>query len=135
MSGYTDPAIAFNPFDASIATGTDRTSLVKIGGQWTHLFGNVEGNINGGYVQSFATHSGIVATVTGDGTVVPTIGNQGWFEYGGRLGFRITKGWVADLFVNGTWGRSRSATPSTAASDCASTTSGVKRRYAADLPS
>ena len=55
-------------------------------------------------MQSFATHSGIVATVTGDGTVVPTIGNQGWFEYGGRLGFRITKGWVADLFVNGTAG-------------------------------
>ena len=64
----------------------------------------VEGNINGGFVQSFATHSGIVATVTGDGTVVPTIGNQGWFEYGGRLGFRMTKGWVADLFVNGTLG-------------------------------
>jgi hypothetical protein len=35
---------------------------------------------------------------------VPTIGNQGWFEYGGRLGFRITKGWVADLFLNGTAG-------------------------------
>jgi hypothetical protein len=95
----------FNPFDASIATGTDRTNLVKLGGQWTHLFGSsVEGNINGGFVQSFATRSGIVATVTGDGTVVPTIGNQSWFEYGGRLGFRITKGWAADLFVNGTLG-------------------------------
>lgn len=105
VKGYTDPAVAFNPFDASIATGTDKTNLVKIGGQWTHLFGSsVEGNINGGFVQSFATHSGIVATVTGDGTIVPTIGNQNWFEYGGRLGFRITKGWVADLFVNGTAG-------------------------------
>jgi hypothetical protein len=105
VNGYTDPAVAFNPFDASIATGTDRTSLVKAGAQWTHLFGDsVEGNINGGYVRSFATHSGIVATVTGDGTVVPTIGNQGWFEYGGRLGFRIARGWVADLFVNGTLG-------------------------------
>ena len=105
MTGYTDPSVAFNPFDASIATGTDETNLVKVGGQWTHLFGNsVEANINGGFVQSFATHSGIVATVTGDGTVVPTIGNQSWFEYGGRLGFRITKGWVADLFVNGTAG-------------------------------
>ena len=99
------PPAAFNPFDASIAGGTDRTNLVKIGGQWTHLFGDsVEANINGGFVQSFAAHSGIVATVTGDGTVVPTIGNQSWFEYGGRLGFRITKGWVADLFVNGTAG-------------------------------
>jgi len=105
VKGYTDPTVVFNPFDASIASGTDRTSLVKVGGQWTHLFGNsVEGNINGGFVQSFATHSGIVATVTGDGTVVPTIGNQSWFEYGGRLGFRIAKGWVADLFVNGTAG-------------------------------
>jgi hypothetical protein len=105
VNGYTDPTVAFNPFDASIATGTDRTSLVKIGGQWTHLFGSsVEGNINGGFVQSFATRSGIVATVTGDGTVVPTIGNQYWFEYGGRLGFRIAKGWVADLFLNGTLG-------------------------------
>ena len=105
VSGYSDNAVALNPFDATIADGTDRTSLVKIGGQWTHLFGsNVEANINGGWVQSFASHSGIVATVTGQGTVVPTIGNQGWFEYGGRLGFRVQKGWIVDLFANGTLG-------------------------------
>jgi hypothetical protein len=105
VAGYTDPATTFNPFDASIASGTDRTNLVKVGGQWTHLFNDsIEANINGGFVQSFASHSGIVATVTGDGTIVPTIGNQSWFEYGGRLGFRITKGWVADLFLNGTAG-------------------------------
>jgi hypothetical protein len=106
VKGYSDPTVAFNPFDATIATGTDKTNLVKVGGQWTHLFGDsVEGNINGGFVQSFANHSGIVATVTGsDGTVTPTIGNQSWFEYGGRLGFRIAKGWVTDLFVNGTAG-------------------------------
>jgi hypothetical protein len=30
------------------------------------------------------------------------IGNRSWFEFGGGLGFRITKGWVADLFVDGT---------------------------------
>ncbi|WP_049820241.1 hypothetical protein [Bradyrhizobium japonicum] len=105
VSGYSDNAVAFNPFDATIADGTDRTSLVKIGGQWTHLFGsNLEANINGGWVQSFASHSGIVATVTGQGTVVPTIGNQGWFEYGGRLGFRVQKGWIVDIFANGTLG-------------------------------
>ncbi|MDD1532548.1 hypothetical protein C7U89_06250 [Bradyrhizobium sp. WBOS4] len=105
VSGYSDNAVGFNPFDATIAGGTDRTSLVKIGGQWTRLFGsNLEANINGGWVQSFASHSGIVATVTGQGTVVPTIGNQGWFEYGGRLGFRVQKGWIVDLFANGTLG-------------------------------
>ena len=69
VSGYSDPSVAFNPFNASIATGTDRTNLVKVGGQWTHLFGSsIETNINGGFVQSFSGHSGIVATVTGDGT-------------------------------------------------------------------
>jgi hypothetical protein len=105
VGGYADPLAAFNPFDASIATGTDRTNLVKIGGQWTHLLtDSIEGNINGRFVQSFATHSGIVATVTGDGLVVPTIGSQSWFEYGGRLGFRLAKGWVADLFLDGTLG-------------------------------
>jgi hypothetical protein len=105
VNGYVDPTLAFNPFNASIATGTDRTNLAKIGGQWTHLFGSsVEGNINGGFVQSFANHSGLVATITGDGQVVPTIGNQYWFEYGGRIGFRLAKGWVADLFVDGTLG-------------------------------
>jgi hypothetical protein len=90
VSGYTDPTVAFNPFDATI---------------WTHLYGSsVEANINGGWVQSFASHSGIVATVTGNGTVVPTTDNQGWFEYGGRLGFRVAKGWIVDLFANGTLG-------------------------------
>ncbi len=72
VKGYMDPTVAFNPFDASIADGTDRTNLVKVGGQWTHLFGSsVEANINGGWVQSFGTRSGIVASVTGDGTIVP----------------------------------------------------------------
>jgi hypothetical protein len=105
VNGYSDPNAALNPFNANIAAGTDRTNLAKIGAQWTHLFGdNIETNLNGGFVQSFSNHSGLVATVTGDGVVTPTIGNQYWFEYGGRLGFRITKGWVADLFVNGTVG-------------------------------
>jgi hypothetical protein len=105
VAGYADPAAFFNPFNATIADGTDRTSLVKVGGQWTHLFGSsFEANINGAFVQSFANHSGIVAAVASNGVVTPTMGNQSWFEYGGRLGFRITKGWVADVFVNGTAG-------------------------------
>jgi len=105
VKGYSDQTLAFNPFDATFNTGTDKTTLVKVGGQWTHLFGSsIEANINGGFVHAFGTQSGIVATVTGQGNVVPTIGNQSWFEYGGRLGYRISKGWVADLFVNGTAG-------------------------------
>jgi hypothetical protein len=105
VNGYSDPSVAFNPFAATIGSGTSTTHFVKIGGQWTHLLTDrIETNINGGFAQSFASHSGIVAAITGEGNVVPTMGNQSWFEYGGRIGFRITKGWVADLFVNGTLG-------------------------------
>src|SRR4029453_4523993 len=105
VKGYTDQSIVFNPFDPTFTTGTHKPTTAKIGGQWTHLITNsLEGNINGGYVYAFGTQSGIVATVTGQGVVTPTHGTQGWFEYGGRLGFRISKGWVADVFVNGTLG-------------------------------
>ncbi|MBI5261125.1 MAG: hypothetical protein HY852_04830 [Bradyrhizobium sp.] len=108
VSGYSDPTIAYNPFEATFATGTDRTSLVKIGGQWTHLFGrSVEANINGGYVHSFGSNSGILANITsmnGTNSVTATMGDQGWFELGGRLGFRVSESWIVDLFANGTVG-------------------------------
>src|SRR3984885_3105852 len=66
VNGYSDSTATFDPFNASIATGTDRTNLAKVGAQWTHLFGSsIEGNLNGGFVQSFANHSGLVAPVTG----------------------------------------------------------------------
>ena len=97
--------LAFNPFDATIATGTDKTNLVKIGGNGRICSAAASRPISmAASCNPFGTQSGIVATVTGEGTVVPTIGNQSWFEYGGRLGYRISKGWVADLFVNGTAG-------------------------------
>src|SRR3954468_12515228 len=103
VKGYTDQTVVFNPFDATFNSGTDKTSLVKIGAQWTHLITNsVEGNINGGYVYAFGSQSGVVAAVTGQGMVTPTIGNQGWFEYGGRLGFPISKRWGAALFLQRT---------------------------------
>src|SRR2546430_13995734 len=72
VRGYTDQTVAFNPFDATFNTGTDKTTLVKVGGQWTHLFGSsVEANINGGFVHAFGTQPGIVATVTGHAKAEP----------------------------------------------------------------
>jgi hypothetical protein len=105
VQGYADPSGVFNPFNATMADGTDRTTLMKVGGQWTHLFGSsVETNLNGRFVQSFGTQSGVVATVTGDGLVVPTLGNQYWFELGARVGYRVSKNMTIDLFADGTLG-------------------------------
>jgi hypothetical protein len=67
----TDPA-AFNPFDASIAS-TDQTNSSR--SATTHLFGSASGQ-HQRRMGAISGRAGIVATVTGDGTIVPTIGNQ-----------------------------------------------------------
>ena len=61
-------------------------------------------NVNGGFVQSFASSTGLQAAVVGVGNILPTFGNQHWFELGGRVGARLTKTMTADVFVNGTLG-------------------------------
>jgi hypothetical protein len=105
VRGYQELATLANPFSATIADSTDRINLVRIGAQWTHLFGNfIEVNVNGGFVQSFASSTGLQAAVVGIGNILPTFGNQHWFELGGRVGARLTKNMTADVFVDGTLG-------------------------------
>jgi hypothetical protein len=105
VRGYQEIATLANPFSATIADSTDRINLARIGAQWTHLFGNfIEVNVNGGFVQSFASSTGLQAAVVGVGNILPTFGNQHWVELGGRVGARLTKNMTADVFVNGTLG-------------------------------
>jgi hypothetical protein len=105
VRGYQEITTLANPFSASIADSTDRINLARVGAQWTHLFGNfVEVNVNGGFVQSFASSTGLQAAVVGVGNILPTFGNQHWFELGGRVGARLSKNLTADVFVNGTLG-------------------------------
>ena len=105
VRGYQELATLANPFSATIADSTDRINLARIGAQWTHLFGNfIEVNVNGGFVQSFASSTGLQAAVVGVGNILPTFGNQHWFELGGRVGARLTKNMTADVFVDGTLG-------------------------------
>lgn len=102
---YQETPTAANPFNATVSGGTDRMNIFRVGGQWTHLIGNrLELNISAGYAQSFGTSLGVSTLITGVGFVAPSIGEQHWGEYGARLGWRLTKDIVADVFVNGTFG-------------------------------
>ena len=102
---YQELLTPANPFNATVAGGTDRMNIVRIGGQWTHLFGNrLELNLNGGFAQSFGTSLGVSTLITGIGFVAPSAGEQHWGEYGARLGWRLTNAIVANVFVNGTIG-------------------------------
>jgi len=102
---YQELQTPANPFNATVAGGTDYMNIARIGAQWTHLIGNrLELNLNGGFAQSFGTTLGVSTLITGVGFVAPTTGEQHWGEFGARLGWRLTKDIVADVFVNGTVG-------------------------------
>lgn len=47
VNGYSELEDSNNPFEATIASGTDRMNIAESGGQWTHLFdGEIEVNLN-----------------------------------------------------------------------------------------
>lgn len=105
VRGYSEAFNQQNPFEATVQGGTDRMNLVKLGAQWTHLFGaNVEFNVNGGIVRSFGSKTGVNANIPGFGTVTPLIRDQTWVEAGARISYRFSKFAVLDLFANGSSG-------------------------------
>lgn len=105
-SGYTELTNASNPFPATISGGIDSVNIVKLGGQFTHLFQpNIEANINLGVAHSFAATTGSTANIDGFGQVKGSrAADATWVEYGGRIGYRWGQRFVADMFVLGTLG-------------------------------
>jgi hypothetical protein len=105
-SGYSETTTPGNPFAATVGGGLDTMNIARVGAQYTHLFaGNIEANVNGGFAQAFAANFGSNATVAGFGAVsasAPTAFN--WFEFGGRLGYRVNPHMVIDAFMLGTLG-------------------------------
>lgn len=104
IDGYTEAA-GGNPFAASFGDQRTETNLVKLGGQWTHLFGTKwELNLNGGFVSTFSSSNSVTAVVAGSGTTTASAGEQQWGEYGARVGYRWTRSLITDVFLNGTIG-------------------------------
>lgn len=106
VKGYSEAMSNLNPFEATVGTGTDRLNIVKGGAQYTHLFGSsIETTVNVGVAHSFAARSGVRVIVDGFGGVpVPNLEDRTWFEYGLRVGYRLTQAAVVDLFVDGAAG-------------------------------
>lgn len=102
---YSEQSGVGNPIAASYAAAVDRMNIAKVGGQWTHLWGRqIETQINLGVAGSFASRSGVRATFTGYGDIAGTPREAVWAEYGLRVGWRMNKSWVADVFADGTLG-------------------------------
>lgn len=96
---------AGNPFPAVYQSGTDTMNVVRLTAQHVHLFGSrFEFHVNAGIAHSFGIHSGLKANILGVGLLTPTLGNKTWFEYGARIGFRLTRRVTLDTFLVGASG-------------------------------
>jgi probable HAF family extracellular repeat protein len=95
-------ATAGNPFNATVPASTDRMASYGASAQLTHLFGRrLEVDVNLGVARSFDEASGLDADVAPVGPIAAPNQNFTYSEAGGRLGFRLRRGWTLDVFVNG----------------------------------
>lgn len=102
---YSETGSATNPAPASFAKGKDVVNVVRLTLQHVRLLSSrFELQVNAGVAQSFGTKSGVAATIGGVGTLRPSLKNQTWAEFSGRLGFRLSKKMVVDAFVLGSVG-------------------------------
>jgi hypothetical protein len=104
--GYTEAASSVNPFPATVQTGIDTLNVARLGGQYTHLFnGLFEVNVSAAVAYGFDAGIGSRWDIAGFGPVAPyPIGNSVWYEWGGRVGYRVAKRMVIDAFLLGTVG-------------------------------
>ena len=93
------------PSPMSTPGGTDRMNVVSVGGQWTHLWSTrIETQFNLGVARSFGSKSGLNAWFVGGSLGPVGLSEYIWAEYGARLGYRIQKNFVIDIFADGTLG-------------------------------
>lgn len=102
VSSYTENPVP--PMGAFPSTN-DSMNIVKFGAQWTHLWGSqFETHLNVGVARTFDTKIGFLPMLAGLGSPVANVGERTYFEYGARVGYRITPKMTVDLFANGAAG-------------------------------
>ena len=104
--GYSEQTTAINPFPATVPNGLATLNTTRFGAQYTHLFsGNIEVNVGAAVAYGFGAGAGAPFNVSDFGTIAPgAIADSAWFEYGARVGYRMTDRLVVDAFLLGTAG-------------------------------
>ena len=104
--GYTEAPGPLNPYPATVSSAIQALNVVRVGGQYTHLFGdNIEFNVSGAVAHGFGAGNGPDFNVTDFGQVGPSaLPTSTWFEYGARIGYRVSEHMVVDGFVLGAAG-------------------------------
>ncbi|HEY2710187.1 MAG TPA: hypothetical protein VGI95_19265 [Caulobacteraceae bacterium] len=100
VGGYAEQTDIANPFNATVPGGTDIMDVANVGAQYTHLYGHrIEADVNVGLDWSFHSESGLKPVVA-NVQVTPSQPGFVYYEFGGRLGYRVSRRLTADAFVN-----------------------------------
>ena len=104
--GYSEASGGNNPFPATVSTGLETLDVLRLGAQYTHLFGGrYEANVSGAVAYGFSAVNSAQWNVADYGSISPyPIGNSVWCEWGARVGYRFSQRMVVDAFLIGTLG-------------------------------
>jgi hypothetical protein len=105
VDGYSE-TLTGNPFNATVAPGTDEMDLAKARLAWSFaLAPRVDATLWGAGVYGFNRQSDLVTSVAGVGVFTPAASDDtAWAEYGARIGYAVTETVTFDVFVNGVSG-------------------------------
>jgi probable HAF family extracellular repeat protein len=106
LDAYAEPDGMANPFPAALSAGTDRMNVFKARAQASRSFdARIDATIYGAFAHGFDRRSDVVAYVVPFGAIAPSLERHlDWFEYGARVGYRLTEAMTLDVFANGVSG-------------------------------
>jgi len=106
FDAYSETFSSANPFEAHISAGTNTLELMKLRLAWSHRYSSLLDStvwVAGVWDLNYANQ--ITATVPGFGTLSAlSPSDDAWLEYGGRVGFKLSRDITLDSFVTGVSG-------------------------------
>jgi hypothetical protein len=102
LGDYVEPLSATNPFEATVAARSERMTLYRLRGQYSHsLAAGFEATIWASAIWGrHGDESGTLAAVPGVGVLAASPANPSWAEFGARLGYDVTSRFRVEAFAD-----------------------------------
>jgi hypothetical protein len=102
LEGYLETLSATNPFEATVAARSERMTVYRLRGQYSHSFApGLDGTLWASAVWGrHGSGSGIAAAVPGVGILAAFPEDPAWAEFGARVGYDITRQFRVEAFAD-----------------------------------
>jgi probable HAF family extracellular repeat protein len=105
INGYDEPFSNTNMFPASIAGGSDQSTVGKLSATWSHqVTDSVDLTLQAALAADLTGHSGLKVATTGFGTLDAAYVPAMWADGGAHLTWNVSPNSNIDLYADGTAG-------------------------------